>query len=607
MEIKLQNIVFPNDEKFQFHWGLFYKGDRSCLDRENQILRIGQYQTCDFVTYLNGFSLAKWKTYTNIKKVKLQLEVEGDFAITLLGYHLDVYSPDRKEFSTTEYHTNGKETIELEFPDSDETIIGFEVTTLGATIIYGGAYWAEYSEEDRREVVLSIATTTCCKEDFITRNVNLIRKFLFNEEDTDVTEHIFLNIIDNGRTLDPEEFSGPNIKVFPNLNTGGSGGYARGMIESLHQTPVATHVLLMDDDVAVLPDSIRRTYILLTFLKPEYQQHFISGAMFLYEEMNVQYEDIGKVIGGGDLGPLKPRFYQHSLYDNLANEGEFPEKKNEYAAWWFCCIPVTQIKKNGFPMPFFIRCDDVEYSLRCKAKIITMNGICIWHMGFTNKYNAAYDLYQRFRNFMIAQSASGILKDENIFGLWKESFWKEVYRLNYDAAELLLLALEDYMKGPEFIAQNKGEEIVKANSKKNEKMMPVEKCEVKDIDYWNLYNDWPRKFLEKCLFYITANGHRFWPKKLLKRKPAIIPFDYGIVIQKETLRRRVISVNPHLKLFAMRTMDRNRYSEIVKRYRSDMIHYKKEHIKIEEAYRKKAGYLVSEKFWRKYLHLPCQN
>lgn len=155
MEIKLQNIVFPNDEKFQFHWGLFYKGDRSCLDRENQILKIGQYQTCDFVTYLNGFSLAKWKTYTNIKKVKLQLEVKGDFAITLLGYHLDVYSPDRKEFSTTEYHTNGKETIELEFPDSDETIIGFEVTTLGATIIYEGAYWAEYSEEDRREVVLS--------------------------------------------------------------------------------------------------------------------------------------------------------------------------------------------------------------------------------------------------------------------------------------------------------------------------------------------------------------------------------------------------------------------------------------------------------------------
>ena len=72
--------------------------------------------------------------------------------------------------------------------------------------------------------MLSIATTTCCKEDFITRNVNLLRKYLFKEEDTDITEHVFLNIIDNGRTLDPKEFSGHNIKVFPNLNTGGSGG-----------------------------------------------------------------------------------------------------------------------------------------------------------------------------------------------------------------------------------------------------------------------------------------------------------------------------------------------------------------------------------------------
>ena len=31
MEKKLQNIIFPTDEKFQMQWQLFYKGDKSIV------------------------------------------------------------------------------------------------------------------------------------------------------------------------------------------------------------------------------------------------------------------------------------------------------------------------------------------------------------------------------------------------------------------------------------------------------------------------------------------------------------------------------------------------------------------------------------------------
>lgn len=71
------------------------------------------------------------------------------------------------------------------------------------------------------------------------------------------------------------------------------------MLESLIQTPKATHVLLMDDDVLILPESIKRTYALLKVLKPLYHNCFVSGAMLYYENMSTQHEDIGTVTTEG--------------------------------------------------------------------------------------------------------------------------------------------------------------------------------------------------------------------------------------------------------------------------------------------------------------------
>ena len=92
-------------------------------------------------------------------------------------------------------------------------------------------------------------------------------------------------------------------------------------------------------------------------------------------------------------------------------------------------IPVSQIEKRGLPLPLFIRCDDIEYSLRSHTKIMTMNGICIWHMGFVNKYNVAFDRYQQCRNLLIGKAATNIGKDVDMFAFWKKSFEAEIFRM----------------------------------------------------------------------------------------------------------------------------------------------------------------------------------
>lgn len=601
----LQHIIFPDDPSLYVHWVLFYRGDRGIIAESTsheQYLCLGKYQTAEFSTYFNGFSNSKWKKYTNIKKLIVTIDAEGEFDISLCGYNLENNIPIRKELAQFHKDTTERTMSSYEFPDSDEQMLYFEIKTQSEAKIYGGYYAGEFSENNINDVNLALSTTTCWKEEYIKKNVQRIKGALL-DAGTDISEHLRIHIVDNGRTLSEQDFpSDGRIELHPNRNTGGSGGFARGMLEAKWQTPKATHVLLMDDDVLIMPDSIYRTFALLRTLKKEYKNHFISGAMLLLEEMQIQHEDIGTVDSEGSFIPLKPRLQQQNLWDNLFNESDFYVKdRQSYQAWWYCCIPMQAIEANGLPMPFFIRGDDCEYSLRCKAKILSMNGICVWHMGFYGKYSASMNIYQECRNLLIAQAASGVIPKANLVGRIKKFYRANILKHDYGAAELALRALEDFMKGPEFIENADGETIVKGNGKLNPKMEPLENFKktgvIRDDPYW----DCRRKFFSKWLYRITYNGHRFFPEFLLNRKPVAIPFDFGYTPGKMAMKRTYLAINPAQKTGCLRPIDKNKFKALQKRYYKALEDYYKNGKKIRARYRSRQKYLTSEEFWRKYL------
>ena len=73
MKRKLQHVIFPADEKLKYHWKLFYSGPSCVLDKTDTKLQIPSGMVIGFATYLNGFSLEKWKRYTPLTGVELQL------------------------------------------------------------------------------------------------------------------------------------------------------------------------------------------------------------------------------------------------------------------------------------------------------------------------------------------------------------------------------------------------------------------------------------------------------------------------------------------------------------------------------------------------------
>lgn len=77
------------------------------------------------------------------------------------------------------------------------------------------------------------------------------------------------------------------------------------MIKALEEGNV-TNILLMDDDVEVSPESIIRTFNLLSITNEKYSEAFVSGSMMNYDEPDQHWEDTGHMTVKGNYMPDKP-------------------------------------------------------------------------------------------------------------------------------------------------------------------------------------------------------------------------------------------------------------------------------------------------------------
>ena len=602
--IKLQNIVFL-EITMNEHWEMFYHGAMLYKDTLNNSFLFPNKDNCDFATYFNSFSYRKWKTYTNINNLNLQLVLNGKFNIALVGY-LEEYGKIKKYFLDEKTVIATKdEPINVTFPkiDKDYTIVAFELIPLSKDCeIFSGYYYTNIDESLIRDVSISLVTTTFKKEQFIIPNIEMLKKEILNCDES-IAKGFDIHVIDNGRTLNPQDYNCEHLTVHPNKNVGGAGGFARGMIETIKQKNPATHVLLMDDDVIIMPEALKRTYNLLSLIKDEYKDHFISGAMLKMEQMNEQHEDIGYVHNDGYYTPKKRPMYLHLLEDVVMNEELLDTPEMSYAAWWYCCTPIKNVRPDNLPLPVFVRGDDVEFSLRNKADIISLNGICIWHMGFTQKFNGAMELYQVPRNSLIIQATSNICNNVDFIPRLKVLFYSEIYRFNYNGASLLLDAVEDFLKGPDFFSTLDGEKMMKEKAKFNDNLSNLKDFKNIFVDLGRVYDNPPMTKKQRLIYQLTDNGHRFMPSFLLKKDIGIIPQDWCVTPAKNYMHKQLLAVNPNAKAAILRTIDKKAYKLLMKRYKKLMKQYDKTVDAVTAEYHSKQKYLTSIDFWNKYLEI----
>jgi galactofuranosylgalactofuranosylrhamnosyl-N-acetylglucosaminyl-diphospho-decaprenol beta-1,5/1,6-galactofuranosyltransferase len=576
--------------------------------------------TFDFSTYFNSLSVMKLKRYTRATGFTLHLELKGA-ACEVLQTMGDAFAHDpipvEGASKKLEASTNWQ-TVDLPLTVTDDmVIVGFIIKTEG-TVSIRNSYYELDVDGELNDVELVLSTTTFKKEAFIERNIDLVKNQIIGSNDS-IADHFHMYVMDNGRTLDAEKLSGDRIQVIPNDNVGGAGGFTRGMITAMEQNPKATNILLMDDDVAVSPESIKRTYNLLRILKPEHREDMISGAMLNYEIGEDQWEDIGNMTQQGTFAGCKPPLRLTLFEDLIYNEMYTPTKwqrNNMYAAWWYCCIPISVIEKNGLPLPVFVRCDDAEYGIRCKTGFITMNSLCVWHMSFFERYNAAVERYQTTRNTMIAQATCGMAPGADFMRELHNNIRLELKKFGYANAELCLDAFEDFLKGPSFIKKpGQAEQSFMAANRNKEQLVDFATLQaqanqdpelagfdIKEIDRQLIEGDKPRSLPERLEDLITDNNQRYIKKD--GTGYAVIPLQ-GWLYPAGAIRgkHKLVVLDWYNRKGTIRAKDVKRYQQIKKRYARDLKYYKANIERIRKEYAEARSELTSLEYWKNYLKM----
>ena len=612
MNFKLANIVLKIDRHASMHPELYYRvlsGDVSYND-EAQLLHING--NVDFLTYVNGLSAGKWRRYASVDNVTLHLALFGCGRVVVQGVRVDELNP--VELKATSFVSDEAEPCLLDI-DIDTTgydLIGFRVESLGSYSVdlLNSHYLTNVPEDSINTIDLALSTTTFKNEQYILPNIDLVKEGISKEE-SPIHDHFHMFVVDNGQTLDAENLSDDMVTVLPNPNTGGSGGFARGMMVATEKPGQFTHIILMDDDVSIMPESLIRTFNLLSLAKGKYREAFINGAMLSLEDPVRQFEDVSYVANTGVYRRVKDDLHVDRLSDILINERTSVEVDQAYGAWWYSCIPINAIEKNGLPMPFFIRCDDVEFGMRNKPIYMTMNCICVWHASFEGRFRASVDCYQYFRNFF-AMIALDDCADENMFVLRIQRGVRQDLRdLDYQAAEFILDGFEDYLRGPEYLQKLDGAATMVGKGKKNEKLIPVSEMDSDLLQNAGVTNDvlsnvslefQPSKFM-KYWRSLPYDKH-YLPDFFLSDKPGYIVKNGNCKLEGSSTRcKTLVFLDPTREKGAVRTMDRSRFRSIRHREHKLMSRYRKDGKSVRKAWKDAMPYMTSRDFWESYLGL----
>jgi hypothetical protein len=191
----------------------------------------------------------------------------------------------------------------------------------------------------------------------------------------------------------------------PNLGGGGNASHliAQFLAAQAQTRPEerASEVLIVDDDMSLSMESLARYLASCAWRRGE----FITSLPVLMKSRPTTVWEDGGFWGRRGFGPggsrgvlrdLTPHLLRHGLvldgYEHLDSFG--PLHRCEYATFIFFGLPMSVLQRLGLPAAFFLRGDDIEYSLRAArlgVPLLSNPNLAAWHEpghGYGQEYMA---------------------------------------------------------------------------------------------------------------------------------------------------------------------------------------------------------------------------
>lgn len=387
-----------------------------------------------FDTAFGVFAAGRWSRLTSITDLVATMHISGRALVELIAYAGGV---DTVIASSDEGGTLSCDDIRAVSAES----FYVAVTALEDGVIVRGGEWGT-NTPPTRNVHLGVAITTFNRQDYVLATID---KLVALEADVpSVHGHLQVIVVDNARNLQPNIPASAPVRVLPNPNLGGAGGFARGLIE-FREGGWSTHVVFMDDDISLEPESIVRTISLLSYAdSPDLCVH---GAMISEEQPWMQFE-AGSAYEFRSVYPLRAHGRGIDLRQRSEVVHDHLEVDLDYSAWWFTVFPMHIGVDN--PLPVFVRGDDVAFGLMHTGQhTVTLNGISVWHADFALKNNPS-SLYYEVRNFALIDTL--VFDDHKRWHLaWRYLGFgfRNAYSHRYASAEYMIWGMKDFLAGPD--------------------------------------------------------------------------------------------------------------------------------------------------------------
>ncbi len=411
-----------------------------------------------FGTYFNAFPASYWRRWSIVDSVTLSVTLCGAGGTVVLYKSMSNGRSQRVDAASTQGAESETFTWDLTLkPFVDGGWYWYDVIAGDEDVVVEDAQWSALVPEERAQHgTVDIAITTMNRPDFCAKLLGQLG------EDDDLRPYLDeVLVMEQGKDLvtDSPEFAaaqdalGATLRVIVQGNLGGSGGYARGQLESVRKG-TATYLMCMDDDVVCEPEGVIRA---VTFGDLARRPTLVGGHMFsMYARSRLHswgevvqpwrfwWQSAAGVSPDWDLSSsnLRSTRWLHKRVDV------------DYNGWFMCLIPRVVLEEIGLSLPVFIKWDDSEYGLRAKEAgypTVSFPGAAVWHVPWTDKNDALdWQAYYHQRNRFVAALLHSPYPDGG--RMVQESLNHQVKHLvsmQYSTVALRHQALLDLLDGPE--------------------------------------------------------------------------------------------------------------------------------------------------------------
>lgn len=411
-------------------------------------------------TFFNAFPASYWRRWTAVKTVRFTVSIVGNAKISVFrstGRGL-IYPVAERVVQTEDSAVS----VCVDVPMvglMDGGYFWFDAESLDGPVTVTDAAWAvpRSARTAEHDTSMSIAITTFNRAAYC---MNQLRAIAGSSALRKRLDTVYCTDQGSDLVCEQEGFTevsadlGKQLTYIQQANLGGSGGFSRGMYETV-KAGDSDFVLLLDDDAVSEPESILRS---IQFSDYTIRPVLVGGGMFHLDNRTMLYTQ-GERINPQRMWmyPSKSMGYNHDFsVEPLRDSPDRHQRIDEdFNGWWMCLIPVAVMKKIGLSLPVFIKFDDIEYGLRAgKAGFPTvcLPGVAVWHQAWHDKDPArSWEEYFTERNRWIAAL---LTYPDTPPRMLLETLYGDAslgLRFVYSAMALHHMALKDIMRGPQYL------------------------------------------------------------------------------------------------------------------------------------------------------------